>query len=215
MAERAESGSPWLPETKRSRVWAGRPERPAGSVVAESGRRSRPRSIAVVALSTMRRPRKPTSRPCSRARSATRWMRGIEVAKQETSTFPRVRARTSRNAGSTSSSPPVAPRCSTLVESESSASTPRSPHAARASRSVRSSGGASASILKSPLVSTTPAFVSMARARLSVTLWATRMGWRRKGPSSTGVPGTRVRSSALIPRSCSRRRAKPRVNRLP
>ena len=45
-------------------------------------------------------------------------------------------------AGSTSSSPPVRPRCSTLVLSESSASTPRSPQAASASRSVRSSGGA-------------------------------------------------------------------------
>ncbi len=54
-------------------------------------------------------------------------------------------------------------------------------------------GGASASILKSPLASTTPAGVSIARARLSSTLWATRIGCTRKGPISTGSPGTRVR----------------------
>ena len=94
-----------------------------------------------------------------------------------------------RRRGRTSSSPPVRPRRSTFVLSESSASTPRSPQADSASRSVRSSGGAVGSILKSPLATTTPAGVSMARARLSSTLWATRMGWTRKGPSSTGCPG--------------------------
>ena len=165
--------------------------------------------MATVALSTIRRPRNPTSRPCSRARSATRWMRGMEVAKQETSTLPRVCARTSRKAGRTSSSPPVVPFCSTFVESESSTRTPRvAPRGERASRSVRSSGGACGSILKSPLVSTTPAGVSMATARLSVTLWATRIGWSRKGPTSTGDARRHfapVGAHAAVPKAAARK----------
>ena len=47
-----------------------------------------------------------------------------------------------------------------------------------------------ASILKSPLASTTPAGVSIARARLSRTLCATRIGCTRNGPISTGWPGS-------------------------
>ena len=46
--------------------------------------------------------------------------------------------------------------------------------------------------MKSPLASTTPAGVSIARARLSRTLCATRIGWTRKGPTSTGWPGVSV-----------------------
>jgi hypothetical protein len=91
-------------------------------------------------------------------------MRGIEVAKHDTMTRPGVRARISWNAGATTSSPAVAPGRSTFVLSESKTRTPRLPQAASASTSVRSSGGAEASILKSPLASTTPAGVSMARA---------------------------------------------------
>ena len=163
----------------------------------------------------MRRPRKAIGRPAAAASPATFWMRGTEVAKQETSTRPRVRASTSSKAGTTASSPGVCPGCSTLVLSESSASTPRSPHSASASTSVRSSGFARASILKSPLASTTPAGVSIASARLSTTLCATRIGCTRNGPISTGSPGRSVRSSARTPRSWSRRRAKPSVRRLP
>ena len=77
-----------------------RPRAAAGGIAGRSERRSRPRSSATSALSTMRRPRK-RHRPAGlgRARSATRWMRGIEVAKQETSTRPRVRSRTSLERG--------------------------------------------------------------------------------------------------------------------
>ena len=78
--------------------------------------------------------------PPRRRAPATVWIRGTEVAKQETSTRPRVRASTSSKAGTTASSPGVCPGCSTLVLSESSASTPRSPHSASASTSVRSLG---------------------------------------------------------------------------
>ena len=138
----------------------------------------------------------PTRRPRARAMSATRWMRGTDVAKQETSTRPGVRANTSSNAGSTSSSPPVRPRVSTFVLSESSASTPRSPQARERLEVGWPSGGAVRSILKSPVASTTPAGVSIARARLSVTLCATRIGCTRKGPISTGCPGESVRRSA-------------------
>ncbi len=131
----------------------------------------------------MRRPTKATARPWRAARVATRWMRGSEVAKHETSTRPRVRAKTCSKAGSTSSSLPLGPTASTLVLSASSSSTPRRPQAASPSRSVCSPGGAWRSILKSPECSTTPAGVSMARARLSGTLWATRRACTRKGPS--------------------------------
>ncbi len=51
----------------------------------------------------------------------------------------------------------------------------------------------------------------MARATASRTLWATRMGWTRKGPISTGEPGTSGRVSALRPRSTRRRFARRSV----
>ena len=181
---------------------------------ASAGMCSAPSSVATPVLSVMRRPMNPIARPAARAASATRWMRGIAVAKQETSTRPRARAKMSRNAGMTSSSHPVRPRCSTLVESDSSTSTPRSPHADSVSTSVLS-GPVSALILKSPVASTTPAGVSMARARLSSTLCATRIGFTRNGPRVTGSPGESRRKSAVAPRSCIRRRAKPMVSRLP
>ena len=126
--ESAESGSPWLPDTNTTARPPPSPVSEPGEIRAPSERRRRPRSSATSALSTMRRPRKATGRRARTARSATRWMRGIDVAKQETSTRPRVRARTSSNAGRTASSPPVSPGCSTFVLSESRASTPRSPH---------------------------------------------------------------------------------------
>ena len=211
----AERGSPWLPEAKIAiRSGACSPMEP-GDTIDDSGMRSRPRSRATSVLSIIRRPRKPIRRPALIARSATRWIRGIDVAKQETKTRPRVRPKTSRKAGSTSSSPPVRPRCSTFVLSERRARTPRSPQAARAARSVRSSSDADLSILKSPLARTTPAGVSMASARLSTTLWATWMGWTRNGPTSAATPGTSVRRSAATPRSRSRWRTKPRVRALP
>ena len=213
--ERAESGSPWLPETKTTARLPASPEREPGAIRESSGSRSRPRSRATSALSTMRRPRKETGRRARTARSATRCMRGIDVAKQETRTRPRVRASTSSKAGTTSSSPPVVPGCSTPVLSESRARTPRSPQWARDSRSVRSAGVAAASILKSPLAITVPAGVSMARARLSRTLWATWIGWTRKGPISSSRPGVSSRRSAVTPRSWRRLRAKPRVSGLP
>ncbi len=137
----------------------------------------------------MRRPRNATGRPASAASRATVSMRGIEVAKQETSTRPRVRASVSSNAGTSVLSPGVEPASSTFVLSESRTSTPRSPHADSVSRSVRSAGSACGSSLKSPLASTTPAGVSIASARLSSTLCATRIGCTRKGPISTGSPG--------------------------
>ena len=209
----AESGSPWLPETNTTARWS------LSTWPGESRRlsamRSAPRSSATSALSTMRRPRNATGRPCRSATSATRCMRGIDVAKQERKTRPRVRCMTSSNAGTSESSSGVKPACSTLVLSERRARTPRSPQAESASRSVRSSSGASGSILKSPLATTTPAGVSIASAKLSETLWATRIGWTRNGPSSTVSPGRIVRRSAWAPRSARRRRAKPSVSGLP
>ena len=50
--------------------------------------------MAVSALSIMRRPAKVMLRRDRTARSATRCMRGMDVAKQETSTRPGVRSRT-------------------------------------------------------------------------------------------------------------------------
>ena len=64
--ESAESGSPWLPETKTTRAAAGLVRRArAGASRGASGRRSRPRSSATSALSTMRRPRNATGRPAA------------------------------------------------------------------------------------------------------------------------------------------------------
>jgi len=170
ISESAERGSPWLPATNRAIPAAGYSATAVEGSVAEGGSRSAPSSSATSTLSTIRLPTKDTERPAAIARSATRWMRGIAVAKHETRTRPGVRAKTSRNAGTTSSSPPVRPRSSTFVLSASSARIPRSPQADSAARSVRSGSGAVGSILKSPLASTTPAGVSIARARLSRTL---------------------------------------------
>ena len=59
-----------------------------------AGMRSRPRSSATSALSSHAAAEEgDAGARAAAARSATRWMRGIEVAKQETSTRPRVRAR--------------------------------------------------------------------------------------------------------------------------
>ncbi len=89
MSERADSGSPWLPDTRRAMRSGAAPGSAAAGAMEDSGMRSSPRSIATSALSTIRRPRNPTRRPASRARSATLWIRGTEVAKHDTSTRPR------------------------------------------------------------------------------------------------------------------------------
>ena len=115
-------GSPWLPDDEE-RADARRGSRP--------GRRRAARAPAGDAQEPQVAWPRPRCPPCAgrrrrrsararRARSATRCMRGIEVAKHETRTRPRVRANTSSNAGTMSSSPPVRPRCSTFVLSESS-----------------------------------------------------------------------------------------------
>ena len=127
--ERAERGSPWLPgdedrgpggvverELVRGEVAAlGHPQQ--AEVAGHAG---------VVHHPASQEGHRPSVPPV--AASATRCMRGIEVAKHETSTRPRVRSMMLSKAGTTSSSPPVVPGRSTFVLSERRARTPRSPH---------------------------------------------------------------------------------------
>ena len=96
---------------------------------------------------------------------------------------------TSSNAGSTSSSPAVAPRLLDVrAVGEQRQHAAVAPGRERLEVGALLRSAAAASILKSPLASTTPAGVSMARARLSSTLWATRIGWTRNGPDLLGAP---------------------------
>ena len=126
----------------------------------------------------------------ARATSAARWMRGMEVAKQETRTRPRVRAKISSKAGIRSSSPPVRPRTSTLVLSERRASTPRSPQRGEGLHVGALVGGASRADLE------VAAREHHARRGLDGEGQAVERrcarrgsGCTRKGPSVDGLPG--------------------------
>ena len=101
-SESAESASPWLPETKTSArlpaslwIW------PGVSWAASGTRRDRgPSRCPRCPPSDVRRTRLGVSRDARRRPRAA--IRGIEVAKQETSTLPGVRATMSSKAGITS-----------------------------------------------------------------------------------------------------------------
>ena len=105
--ESAESGSPWLPETKHERPRAERARRARPGRAAQRRRAAQQAEVEGDLDVVDHAPADEGDRPAAARprRSATRWMRGIEVAKQDTSTRPRVRAKTSSKAGTTASSP--------------------------------------------------------------------------------------------------------------
>ena len=215
--ERAESGSPWLPETKTT-------ARSPAPVAIGAGReadgspesRSSPRSIATSALSTMRRPTKATGRPWRTARSATRCMRGIDVAKQETSDAAAACAQDLLEGGHERVLSPVKPGCSTFVLSESRARTPRSPQA-RERVDVGPLLGRGAGVDLEVAAREDDARRRLDREGEAVEDAvgdADRMHAEGADLDRAGR-GRSVRRSAATPRSCRRLRAKPSVRRLP
>ena len=94
IVDSADSGSPWLPETKTSAREAKPSRSDAGSIRVTPGSRSSPSSSAVSALSTIRRPRNATGRPASAASRATRLDardRGREAGDEHAPARPRQR----------------------------------------------------------------------------------------------------------------------------
>jgi hypothetical protein len=195
----AESGSPWLPETNTSAREANASSVPGRAVAAELEQPEVERRLGVVDHAAAEEGDRPSRRGGEGGDRLDPRHRRREAGDEHAS------ARAGEHLLEGGDHGVLAGRVPGLLDLVLSDRAPAR-RGRPTSASVRA-GGARGSILKSPLASTTPAGVSIASARLSTTLCATRIGCTRKGPISTGSPGRSVRNSARTPRSCSRRRA--------
>ena len=123
-------------------------------------------------------------------------MRATLEAKQATATLPRRPAIRGVRAARTSVSEPALPSTKTLVESQTMASTPSSPSLRIAASSVGAPVIGSGSIFQSPVCSTTPRGVRIARPFGSGIEWVRVSRSISNGPSRIVPPsGTSVRSA--------------------
>ena len=205
--ERAESGSPWLPETKTTAASAGPPAsdpaarsaRPPGAAGGR-GRGPRRRCRPSAGRGT------PTGRPRARrdvGHPLHPGDRGGEARDQHAPAGAIEDVLEGRDHVVLAAG--ACPAARRWCCRRAGARTPRSPHSARASRSVRSSGGAPRVDLEVAAVRAPPRPASRWRAP-GCRARCGRPGWGGpgRGRSRTGWPGARVRRSALTPRSCSR-----------
>ena len=160
----------------------------------------------------MRRPRKATGRPRARrevGHALDPRDRGREARHEHAPARAREHLLEGGNHGVLAGR--VRPGCSTLVLSESSASTPRSPHCESDSTSVRSAGGAVGVDLEVAARQHDRRPASRSRAPGCRARCARRgSGARGRGRSRPAAPGRERRRSALTPRSCRRFGARSR-----
>ena len=171
---------------------------------------------AISELASMLRPVTITLRPAARAMSTMAWIRPTLEAKSATMTRPGLCSTIRVSVAPICVSGEVDPSRSTLVESESSASTPRSPQRANFCTSVPRPPSARL-ILKSPVCTIRPSGVSMAMPTPSTTLCPTRMKSRVKSPSRRGSSAEMTCSppAGVISSSWSFWRTIPSVNAVP
>ena len=175
---------------------------------------SMPTDLAAAVMRCIDRPARATRRPAASAARMTLSMRATFEAKQPTATRPLRPEINSARATFTSPSDPATPSWKTLVESQTMASTPSSPRRRMVSTSVRSPTTGSLSIFQSPVCSTVPSGVLMARPLGSAIEWVmvTISTWN--GPRSIRPPsGTSCRvTRSRMPASRSFSRIRKAVN---
>ena len=152
---------------------------------------------------SMLRPVTATFRPHWAAASSTCWIRWTLEAKVVTmirsSQFWNWRVKVAPTVFSDG----VKPGRSTLVESASRASTPSLPSSPKRARSMTSPSMGVESILKSPVWTTVPMWVWMAKATESAMEWFTWWNSTLNFPARTVLPGSTVMSLVDFTRPCS------------
>ena len=203
MRARAEEGSPWVPVAMMTTLCGGSLSTSLSLIRTPGGISRYPSFWAMAAFSTMLRPAMATWRPWRTAQLTTCWMREISEAKVATMMRPLASRNTSSKAASTTRSEGVKPGRSALVESESSASTPRPPSSASLAMSVGFPSTGVWSNLKSPEWTIRPTGVSMASPTPSGMLWQTWKNSMRKGPMVRESPAWMVFNSTSPSSLCS------------
>ena len=205
MRASAARGSPWLPVASAKIRSRGR--RSNASMPRNGGRPSSiPHSRATATTRSIARPRMQTCRPAARPASAAERSRATLEAKVVTTTLPFALAMSQASVLATSRSDGLSPSRRTLVESQTSASTPSSPSALKRASSVGGPMIGVGSIFQSAVWTTSPAGVRIASAALSGIEWATAMNSTTNGPITTLSPGSTTFNGILgAPGSPSRR----------
>ena len=154
---------------------------------------SMPTCLAAEVMRCIDRPASDTRRPAASAARMTLSMRATFEAKQPTAIRPFSPPISSIRALRTPPSDPAEPSTKTLVESHTIASTPSSPRRVMASESVTWPMIGSSSIFQSPVCSTVPSGVRIAKPFGSAIEWVmvTIVTWN--GPRSMVPPsGTSI-----------------------
>ena len=209
MRDNAARGSPWLPVQRNSTSFSGM----AAACCSDRNSRtpsSRPTDLAAAAIRCIERPTRQTPRPAASAARITLSMRATFEAKHATATLPVRPPIRPASASFTSASEPDSPSTKTLVESHTMARTPSSPSFWIAASSVTEPSTGSGSIFQSPVCSTVPSGVRIARPFGSGIECVSVISSTSNGPSwIVPLSGTSVISASAhssFSRSFSRRR---------
>ena len=208
----AARSSPCPPVATISTSLRGRRIASSGEMVLGKSRRY-PHAFATLMMRSSERPATHKARPVSSATSPSVWSRAALEAKVVTSTRPRALATVSIRPVRTVLSEPDASALNTLVESQTSTSTPLSPIAVSCSAEAGLPITGSASSFQSPVWKTRPAGVSISSAFASGIECDIGTNSKPNGPTLNPSPGwiTRSLMRSAIRSSSSLWRMRPAV----